>query len=92
MSRPALKDPVAEIAVCLNSANAALPEGLLDDPTRVPFIRMQLHRALAALEQVAARKPALRLVADSDLGRAAGRPDIPHPEPPKAGGSPEVVA
>ena len=63
---PALRDPIAEVAMCLNAANAALPEGLIDDPARMPFIRMQLQRALSALDRIAAQKPALRLVANSD--------------------------
>jgi hypothetical protein len=97
MNRPALRDPIAEIAMCLHTANAALPEDAFDDAIRVPFIRIQLLRALDALEQFAARRPTLKLVADGgDLGRAADRPD-PDPPPseagsPVAGGSPEVVA
>lgn len=93
MNRPAIRDPIAEIAMCLNTANAALPDGLLDDPARAPFIRMQLHRALDALEQIAARRPALKLVADGgDLGRAAGHLESPHSRPPVVGGSCEVVS
>jgi len=77
--------------MCLNSANAALPDGLLDDAARVPFIRMQLYRAMDALEQIAPRTPALKLVADSgDLGRAADHPDPPS-GPPVVGGSCEVT-
>jgi hypothetical protein len=93
VSRPSLRDPIAEIAMCLNTANAALPTGLVDEPAQVPFIRMQLHRALDALEQIAARKPTLKLVADGgDLGRAAGHLESPHSRPPVVGGSCEVTA
>lgn len=62
MSRPALRDPLAEIAMCLNSANAALHDDALADPALVPFLRIQLNRALGALDALAPRNPALSLV------------------------------
>lgn len=62
MNRPALRDPIAEIAMCLNSANAALPRGLVAEETRIAFVRQQLNRALDALDQLAPRAPMLTLV------------------------------
>jgi len=93
MNRPALRDPVAEIAMCLNAASAALHAESLRDPALIPFLRLQLLRAGLALDQLAARTPSpgLKLVADGgDLGRAAGHLESPASRSPVAGGSCEV--